>query len=182
MTSFVGCCPTFAPKGAILKSHGETIAGLSRLLKDGPAGRRAAAGRRPVLDQPVQTGTLQPPRDLRMSGTRGVGFRARNQGMLSTLSGRPVAERTWPTLDAPSVTLRIRSAPPPPHASLRGRRVQLFFSCPACGGGGAARIRDVTEGASQRQGSNPPMPDSRHVRSPSRVPRPRPLDSPRPTC
>jgi len=59
-----GAPPPFAPKGAILKSHGETIAGLSRLLKDGPAGRRVAAGRRPVLDQPGQTGTLQPPRDL----------------------------------------------------------------------------------------------------------------------
>ena len=36
--------PAFAPKGAILKSHGEMIAGLSRSLKDGPPGRRRAAG------------------------------------------------------------------------------------------------------------------------------------------
>jgi len=56
--------PPFAPKGALLKSHGETIAGLSRLLKDGAPRRRRAAGRRPVLDQPGQTGTLQPPGDL----------------------------------------------------------------------------------------------------------------------
>ena len=68
----VACVPpAFAPKGAILKSHGETIAGLTKLLKDGPAGRRGAAGRRPVsADQPGQTGTLQPPRDLKMSGSR----------------------------------------------------------------------------------------------------------------
>lgn len=31
-------------------------AGLDRLVKDGPPGRRSAAGRRPVLEQPVQTG------------------------------------------------------------------------------------------------------------------------------
>ncbi len=47
----VACSPpTFAPKGAILRSHGETIAGLSRSLKAGPPGRRGAAGRRPGLD------------------------------------------------------------------------------------------------------------------------------------
>jgi len=77
-----------APEGAILTSHGETIAGLDRLLKDGAPRRRVAAGRRPVLDQPVQTGTLQPPRDVRLGATRGVGFRAGGQGVLSTLRGR----------------------------------------------------------------------------------------------
>jgi len=34
------------------------------LLKDDAPRRRGAAGRRPVLDQPGQTGTLQPPRDV----------------------------------------------------------------------------------------------------------------------
>jgi len=48
----------FAPKGARHSSHGETVAGLDRLLKDRSATGRAAAARRAVLDQPVQTGTL----------------------------------------------------------------------------------------------------------------------------
>jgi len=53
-------CPVpFAPKGAIPSSHGETVAGLDRLLKAGPPGRRRAAGRRPgSVDRAVQTGTL----------------------------------------------------------------------------------------------------------------------------
>ena len=80
-----GRSPTFAAKGVLLKSHGETIAGLDRLLKDGPPGRRSAAGRRPVLDQPVQTGTLQPPGDLRISRTRGVRFWTTCEGCLRAI-------------------------------------------------------------------------------------------------
>jgi len=37
-------------EGASLSSHGETIAGLGRSLKDGAPRRRVAAGHRPVLD------------------------------------------------------------------------------------------------------------------------------------
>jgi len=78
-----GCEAASAPEGAILISHGETIAGLSRLLKDGPEGRRDAAGRRPVLDHPGQTGTLQPPRDVRLGATRG----RRKCNLLENLKG-----------------------------------------------------------------------------------------------
>jgi len=58
-------------EGALPKSHGETIAGLFGLLKDGAQRRRAAAARRAVLDQPEQSCTLQPPRDLRIALDRG---------------------------------------------------------------------------------------------------------------
>ena len=64
-------------EGALLTSHGETIAGLFGLLKDGAQRRRAADGRRPVLDQPDQPSTLQPPRDLRLAPTWKVGLRPR---------------------------------------------------------------------------------------------------------
>jgi len=57
-------------EGARPKSHGETIAGLFGLLKDGAQRRRAAAARRAVLDQPEQPCTLQPPRDLRIAPDR----------------------------------------------------------------------------------------------------------------
>jgi hypothetical protein len=50
---------SLAPKGAILKSHGETIAGLTRLLKDGPCG---AAAERPVGDQCRRTNLDRPAR------------------------------------------------------------------------------------------------------------------------
>jgi len=56
--------------------------------------RRGAAGRRPVLDQPGQTGTLQPPGDLRISRTRGLRFLVENQGALSTQVGR---QKRWLT-------------------------------------------------------------------------------------
>ncbi|AVG21540.1 hypothetical protein CVUC_14800 [Caulobacter vibrioides] len=43
-------CPPPSAKGAPLTSHGETIAGLSKSLKDRPPGGRRAATRSVVLD------------------------------------------------------------------------------------------------------------------------------------
>ena len=59
----------FPRKGAILSSHGETVADLNGLLKDGAQRRRVAAAQRAVLDQPVQVSTLQPSRDVRRAPT-----------------------------------------------------------------------------------------------------------------
>jgi len=72
----MGRVDLFLPgEGAFPKSHGETIAGLFGLLKDGAQRRRAAAARRAVLDQPEQPCTLQPSRDLRIAPDRvGRGF------------------------------------------------------------------------------------------------------------
>jgi hypothetical protein len=53
--------------------------GLSRTTR---TRRRAAAARRAVLDRPLQSGTLQPPRDVRFTPTMAVGLRPCGRQML----------------------------------------------------------------------------------------------------